>query len=217
MKAFKGYNEVQVNKFGEKLKLGGHICKVLEAKIETFTSKKDGKDYEQLIIKFDIEAPDEQAGFYANKFAEDAKKDALNAKWKGFHRISVPTDDSEDFIKSNFKAFTTSIEESNQGYKWNWEENTLIGKVFGGVFGYEEFVAQDGTTIPLTKIRYVRSTNKIEETPIPKVKMADKTLMEYEDYIEMRKNERKNNEDKNASNTSSFDSGNISDNDVLPF
>lgn len=217
MKAFKGYNEVQVNKFGEKLKLGGHICKVLEAKIETFTSKKDGKDYEQLIIKFDIEAPDEQAGFYANKFAEDAKKDALNAKWKGFHRISVPTDDSEDFIKSNFKAFTTSIEESNQGYKWNWEENTLIGKVFGGVFGYEEFVAQDGTTIPLTKIRYVRSTNKIEETPIPKVKMADKTLMEYEDYIEMRKNERKNNEDKNASNTSSFDSGNISDNDDLPF
>lgn len=217
MKAFKGYNEVQVNKFGEKLKLGGHICKVLEAKIETFTSKKDGKDYEQLIIKFDIEAPDEQAGFYANKFAEDAKKDALNAKWKGFHKISVPTDDSEDFIKSNFKAFTTSIEESNQGYKWNWEENTLIGKVFGGVFGYEEFVAQDGTTIPLTKIRYVRSTNKIEETPIPKVKMADKTLMEYEDYIEMRKNERKNNEDKNASNTSSFDSGNISDNDDLPF
>lgn len=217
MKAFKGYNEVQVNKFGEKLKLGGHICKVLEAKIETFTSKKDVKDYEQLIIKFDIEAPDEQAGFYANKFAEDAKKDALNAKWKGFHRISVPTDDSEDFIKSNFKAFTTSIEESNQGYKWNWEENTLIGKVFGGVFGYEEFVAQDGTTIPLTKIRYVRSTNKIEETPIPKVKMADKTLMEYEDYIEMRKNERKNNEDKNASNTSSFDSGNISDNDDLPF
>lgn len=217
MKAFKGYNEVQVNKFGEKLKLGGHICKVLEAKIETFTSKKDGKDYEQLIIKFDIEAPDEQAGFYANKFAEDAKKDALNAKWKGFHRISVPTDDSEDFIKSNFKAFTTSIEESNQGYKWNWEENTLIGKVFGGIFGYEEFVAQDGTTIPLTKIRYVRSTNKIEETPIPKVKMADKTLMEYEDYIEMRKNERKNNEDKNASNTSSFDSGNISDNDDLPF
>lgn len=217
MKAFKGYNEVQVNKFGEKLKLGGHICKVLEAKIETFTSKKDGKDYEQLIIKFDIEAPDEQAGFYANKFAEDAKKDALNAKWKGFHRISVPTDDSEDFIKSNFKAFTTSIEESNQGYKWNWEENTLIGKVFGGVFGYEEFVAQDGTTIPLTKIRYVRSTNKIEETPIPKVKMADKILMEYEDYIEMRKNERKNNEDKNASNTSSFDSGNISDNDDLPF
>lgn len=217
MKAFKGYNEVQVNKFGEKLKLGGHICKVLEAKIETFTSKKDGKDYDQLIIKFDIEAPDEQAGFYANKFAEDAKKDALNAKWKGFHRISVPTDDSEDFIKSNFKAFTTSIEESNQGYKWNWEENTLIGKVFGGVFGYEEFVAQDGTTIPLTKIRYARSTNKIEETPIPKVKMADKTLMEYEDYIEMRKNERKNNEDKNASNTSSFDSGNISDNDDLPF
>ena len=33
MRAFSGYDEVKVNNFGERLKLGGHICKVLEAKI----------------------------------------------------------------------------------------------------------------------------------------------------------------------------------------
>ena len=69
MKAFEGYDEVKVNNFGERLSLGGHICKVLEAKIEQLESKKDGKKYEQLVIKFDIEAPDEQAGFYADIIA----------------------------------------------------------------------------------------------------------------------------------------------------
>lgn len=214
MKAFAGYEEVKVNNFGEKLKLGGHVCKVLEAKIEELTSRKDGKKYEQLVIKFDIESPDEQAGFYAKKFTEDAEKDALNAKWKGYHRISVPTDESEDFIKSRFKGFTTSVEESNPGYKWNWEENTLVGKVFGGVFSFEEFVTQDGKTITMTKIRYVKSTDKINEVEVPKVKMADGSFMEYDDYVEMKKAERNNNE--NTNSTSTTDSGTMSGDD-LPF
>lgn len=215
MKAFAGYEEVQVNNFGERLKLGGHICKVLEAKIEQFTSNKDGKQYETLIIKFDIEAPDEQAGFYANKFSEDARKDALNAKWKGYHRISVPTDASEDFIKSNFKAFTTSVEESNPGYKWNWEENTLVGKTFGGIFGFEEFVTPDGKTITMTKIRFVRSTAKINEAGIPKVKLADKSLMEYDEYVAMKKAEREGGNNSVAS-TSTSQTGTLSQDD-LPF
>ena len=214
MKAFAGYDEVKVNNFPERLKLGGHICKVLEAKTEAFTSQKDGKTYEQLIIKFDIESPDEQAGFYANKFSEDASKDALNAKWKGFHRISVPTDSSEEFIKSRFKAFTTSVEESNPGYKWNWEENTLVGKVFGGVFAFEEFTNQEGKTITMSRIRYVKSTDKIFEVEIPKVKMANGTYMEYDEYVEMKKAERANSENSVANTTS--DAGTMSGDD-LPF
>lgn len=214
MKAFDGYDEVKVNNFGERLKLGGHICKVLEAKIEEFESKKDGKKYEQLIIKFDIESPDEQAGFYADKFADDAKKDALNAKWKGFHRISVPTNESEDFIKSTFKAFTTSVEESNPGYKWNWEENTLVGKIFGGVFGLEEFTLDDGRTLSMTRIRFVRSTEKVNEAGIPKVKLADKTLMDYEEYIAKKKAERAN---ENNGTVSNKDAGTLSSDDDLPF
>ena len=217
MKAFSGYEEVKVNNFGERLKLGGHICKVLDVKIEEIESKKDNKKFEMMVIKFDIEKPDEQAGFYANKFADDAQANALEAKWKGFHRISIPTDDSEDFIKSKFKAFTTSIEESNPGYKWNWEENTLIGKVFGGVFGFEEFVTQEGKTITMTKIRYVKSTDKIEEVAIPKVKLADNTLIEYTEYVAMKKAEREGTKNNSStSNTSEFETSSL-DTDDLPF
>ena len=77
MKKFSDYDEVKVNNFGERLKLGGHICKVLEAKVEEVESKNDGKKYEILVITFDIVEPDEQAGFYQRKFTEEAQKDAL--------------------------------------------------------------------------------------------------------------------------------------------
>ena len=154
----------ETNNFGdrEKLNLGGHICKVLEAKLEQITSKKDGKVYNLLNLKFDIEAPDEQAGFYQRKYVKDAEKDALNAKWKGIYKLSIPDNSSEDFIKKNWKTFLTSIEESNPGVKINgaagFDENILVGKVFGGIFGLEEFVLpSDGKVITFTRIRFPRS------------------------------------------------------------
>lgn len=65
IQGFSDYETTETNNFGdrERLKLGGHICKVLEAKVEQITSKKDGKVYNILNLKFDIESPDEQADF----------------------------------------------------------------------------------------------------------------------------------------------------------
>ena len=162
MQKFSDYDSTKVNNFEkrEKLELGGHICKIFEAKVEKFTTK-DNQEFEQLVLKIDIEEPDEQAGFYQRRFAEDAKADALNAKWKGYFRVSVPKDDSLDTIKSAFKTFTTSVEESNPGYKWDWEENTLVGKIFGGVFGLEEFMTPDGRTITFSRCRFARSVEKV--------------------------------------------------------
>ena len=62
--------------------------------------------------------------------------------------------------------------------------------MFGGVFGYEEFIAQDGRTITMTRCRFARGTEKVLEAKIPKVRLADKTYMDYEEYIEKKKEER---------------------------
>ena len=51
---------------------------------------------------------------------------------------------------------------------------------------------------------------------IPKVRMADKSLMNYEDYIEMKRKERQNNGNQGTTSTTTSSSGNLSDND-LPF
>lgn len=192
MQAFSGYDEAQTQEYGErreKLKLGGHICKILEVRTEAYTSK-DGKPFEMLVMKIDIEEPDEQAGFYTRRFKEEAEKDAMNAKWKGYYRLTVPTDSSEDYVKSKFKTFTTSIEKSNPGYKWNWQEATLVGKVFGGIFALKQIELTQGMNagkiVDYTELRFARSTEKVAEVEIPNVRLLDGTYMSYDDYLEMK-------------------------------
>lgn len=57
----------------------------------------------------------------------------------------------------------TSLEVSNPGFKWNWDENKLVGKLFGGIFGEEEYEKQDGSIGTTVKCRFVRSVDAIRE------------------------------------------------------
>lgn len=214
---FSEYEQTETNEFEqtEKLKLGGHICKILEVGIEEVISKKDGQKYNVLRLKFDIDDQDEQAGFYARKFADAAKQDALKAKWKGYYRLSIPTNESADFIKTNWKTFLTSIEKSNPGVKIDgtngFDENILLGKIFGGIFGLEEFTLPDGKTITFTRIRFARSVDSVKDAPIPKVRLLDGTYVEYEKYID------KKADDAEAEGKLLEESGTIADDDSLPF
>jgi hypothetical protein len=218
IQGFSDYETTETSGFAERerLKLGGHVCKILEVGTESITSKKDGRTFNVLKLKFDIEAPDEQAGFYQRKFVEDAKTDALNAKWKGYYRLTIPDNSSEDFVKKNWKTFLTSVEESNLGVKINgtagFDENILVGKVFGGIFGLEEFtLPTDGRTITFTRLRFPRSTKNISEAKIPSVRLLDGTYMDYEDY----KNSKKSNN--NETNNTATEQGVINTTDDLPF
>lgn len=218
IQGFSDYEKTEVKDFTEveKINLGGHYCKILEVGTEVITSKKDGSTFNILKIKFDIDEPDDQAGFYNRKFANDAKKDALKAKWKGNHRLTIPTNASPDFAKESWKGFLTSIEKSNPGVTINgstgFDENILVGKKFGGIFGLEELQLDDGKIITFSRIRFVRSTEKILEAQIPSVRLLDNTYMKYEEYLEKQQNE-KNMENNSKSNEFSS----ITSDDDLPF
>ena len=141
----------------------------------------------------------------------------MEAKWKGFYKITIPEDDSEDRVKSNFKTLTTSVEKSNPGYKWTWDEKTLIGKTFGGVFGLEEFeIPNDGKVITFCRCRFIRSTEKISEVGIPKVKLLDGSYKDYEEYIEEKK-QGNHGDSYEGPNESKAEESKIDDGDELPF
>lgn len=216
MKPFSGYEEVKANTFeaSEKLNLGGHTCRIISAETQNVTFNS-GKTCEQLIIKFDIYAPDEQAGFYERKYKIDAEKDALNAKWKGVFRQNLPTDDGTELdnkIKSIFKGIITSVEESNPGFKWAWDEKSLAGKLFGGVFGLREFQNPMGDIIAFTELRFFRSTKEIEKAAIPSVRLLDGSYLKYEDY-----EKRKASGETTTTNNGPFVDTASGDIDTLPF
>lgn len=152
MRKYENYDKVQAVFPGEyeSLQPGGYICKILKVVAEE-------KEYGTLLrISFDI-AEGLYKDFYKTQF-ERKKKYNPDAKWPGSYYQTV----NQDKL-SYFKGFITSIEESNPGFKWDWNEQKLVGKLFGGVFGEEEFVKSDGTIGTIVRCRFIRSVDTIRD------------------------------------------------------
>lgn len=151
MKKYNGYEQAEAfTGEYEKLEPGGYVCKILKVQAEE-------KDYGTLLrIAFDI-AEGEYEGYYKRQF-ERRKESNPDAKWPGMYYQTVRQDDLR-----YFKGFMTSVEASNSGFKWDWDERKLAGKLFGGLFGEEEFEGNDGNIHTSVKCRFVRSVDAIRE------------------------------------------------------
>ena len=66
-----------------------------------------------------------------------------------------------------------NIEESNPGYKWYWNETSLAGKQFGGVFREEQYLNNNNQARMSTKLWSVRPVEDIESVEVPEPKMLD--------------------------------------------
>jgi len=151
----------------EKLELGGQVCKIIGAKEET--SSKGNK---MLVVAFDI-AEGEQKDFFNRRF-EELKQFNADAKWPNgaIHRLML--EDTEGNCNKFFKGFITSVEASNKGYNFEtskYDEKTLKGKLFGGIFGREQYLGQMGEIKISTKLRFIRAADKAKGAEIPEDKL----------------------------------------------
>lgn len=153
MKQFKGYGRMEQYEY-EALPKGAYIIKLLSIKEE---SNKNGNGT-HLKIAFDI-AEGEYAGFYKRAFENDTREDK---KWPadGQLVISAPEDNSEQWIVDNFNKFMTAVEDSNEGYHWNWDENTLKNKIVGAKFCIEQS-EYDGKIYDHTRAKWFIAAEKV--------------------------------------------------------
>ena len=74
-------------------------------------------------------------GEYANRFHEvyddQIERFGSTAKYKGIFRLIPYNDDDEDWRKRAFQSNLWCVQESNPGYKWDWDEKKLKGKKVG--------------------------------------------------------------------------------------
>lgn len=154
MKKLNGYSAAEAYSDRERLPVGGYIIKILDVKFLT-------NDWgEQILLSFDIVEGD-QKDFYKRDYNAQAAEDK---KWKGAYRLRVPKDDGseqDNWTMRRFKTVITNFEESNPGYHWNWDEQTLKGKLIGALFNNKEyefngrhgFFTNCHSLIPVEKIR----------------------------------------------------------------
>lgn len=174
MRKYDGYEKAEAfTGEYETIEPGGYICKILQVKAED-------KDYGTLLrIAFDI-AEGERKGYYKRLY-ERRNESNPDAKWPGMYYQTVKEDDLK-----YFKGFITAIESSNPGFKWNWNEKELEGKLFGGVFGQEEYLNNKKEVKVSTKCVWVRSIeqirNGIEPPEIKRLKNKPSTVVDDNFY-----------------------------------
>lgn len=175
MEKVQGYDEAKaLTGEYEKLEAGGYICRIKNAKEETSRSGK-----KMLVIALDIDEG-EKKDFFKRKFDEDTKNEK---KWPvgAIYRQMLEGEKAAGYLK----GLITSLEASNEGFKWDWDEKKLANLKCGAIFGDEEYERLDGSIGISTKIKYIRSTKCIEEGnyKTPELKKLPQKGEAFEDFL----------------------------------
>lgn len=131
IKRYNGF-EAKISAGGEKLPVGGYICKILNPEVVDYSWGS------VLVLSIDVDQG-EYKGFYANQYKNNTNEDK---KWKGTLRINLPKDDGSEkdaWTKSAFNNFIGCIEEANPGFRWAWDETGLKNKLIGVAVREEEW------------------------------------------------------------------------------
>lgn len=157
----KNFDSVAASLVFEPLTLGGHVC-VIKGVEET--KSKTGKD--MLKIALDIAEGDPQAGYYADKFKADDRPDK---KWPCVTYVVL--EDKDGNASRQLAGFVTSVEESNPGFQFPWDNvGYLKGKKVGGVFGQEEYMNDKGEKKKATKLMWFCGADRAKDAKVPKLK-----------------------------------------------
>lgn len=192
MKAYKGYEAKKDygDGFG-RLPAGNYVGKIKSAKVEEYSWGTN------LVIAFDI-IEGEYEGYYQKQLD---LSESENKKWKGVCRLRVPNPDSQYFAseKKQFENAMYSIEESNKGYHWDWDESKLKGKVAGFRFRDKEFKNDFGEVVEFTECLNIVTADDVRNG---KAKLLKPKKLK---------------EDSPAPTTESFEIISSDDDDPLPF
>lgn len=161
IKRFNDYEQTKAYGSFEQLPKGGYVMQIKG--VETRTNQRG----EYLFISADIYEGDYMQFFtreYKNQQSEDKK-------WHCNYLLNIPADDGSEqdgWTKRRFKTFTEALEDSNEGYHFDWDEQKFKGMLIGGLFNEREYESQRGD------IR--RATNWAGVIAVDKIRSGDYTL-----------------------------------------
>lgn len=180
MRPFKDYDKTQAFAEYERLPKGGYILTVLAVKLDKWQS---GDEYLQLSC--DISEGD-YTSFFAKQYKDDTREDK---KWKCNYNLGIPKDDGSErdsWTKRRFKTVMNAFEDSNPGYRWEWNESTLKGKKIGGLFNIRQWEKSDGSIGETTNLAQLTTIENIQNGSykLPKDKLVETTdTTETDDFV----------------------------------
>lgn len=156
------------------LPIGAYECVIKDARINH--NEQSGKD--TFKVSIDI-ASGEYKDYFQKMYEADTR---IDRKWNN-NAIRYLAYEGDNV--AYFKGFIKTIENSNVGYTWDWDETKLKGKKVCGVFQYEEYEKQDGTKGVKVRLSKFRSLDKMKDIEVSdSVKLLNGSYMTIDDYNE---------------------------------
>ena len=176
MEIIKDFDKVEAKGMDDfkPLPIGAYECTIVIAR----ENKNEESGKTTFKVGVDI-ARGEYKDYFKKMYDNDSR---IDKKWNN-NAVRYLAFEGENV--AYFKGFLTCVENSNPGYKWNWDEKTLINKKICGVFQYEEYERQDGTKGVKVRLSKFRSLDKIKEIEVSdNVKLLNGSYMSIDDYNE---------------------------------
>lgn len=167
-----GYDDAQAFGEFETLPAGGYVCIIKKVLAE---KTQNGKEYLKLAIDI-LEG--EFKDFFQRKFDGDMREDK---KWSGVWTVFTEGY-NPGTTNPKFKGLITSVEASNTGFKFDFDETKLAGKKVGIVFREEDFEGFDGQVHTSVKPFFAVSTEKAKDAAVPAPKKIAPKGESFEDF-----------------------------------
>lgn len=154
IKRFGDYDKIQAYGDFERLPKGGYVLIIKNVE----TCKNSVGEYLKI-------AADIYEGEYMQFFAKEYKaQQSEDKKWHCNYLLNIPKDDGSErdgWTKRSFKTFTEALEESNEGYHFDWDDQKFKGLLIGGLFNEREYESNSGQIRTATNWASVCSVEKI--------------------------------------------------------
>ena len=166
MKPISNYENVQAATGDfNRLPAGGYICRITLADDVPLDANTGKGDY--LKIEFDV-----ASGEYKDYFEKQYERFA--SFWGGSFIRSY-----KETAAGMFKHFINCVEESNAGYKWAWDEKSLVHKYVGVVLGEEEYRKNNGEIGVKLVVKDIKTTEQIlkGDFKVPAIKKLAENIL----------------------------------------
>jgi len=168
------------------LPAGAYVGKVLGAKVEN--QLIGGVERSRLILQLDVAEGDHTDHFV--KAYTAAQGGSYPARFRGVLRITIPQkgDQYEAMNKRILQGVAWALEDSNPGYKWDFDETKLKGLKVGFSVREADFLMEDMqgirlcNTTEICKLESVREVKAGTVKPVKKRELKEAQRQKWQAY-----------------------------------
>ena len=162
------YDKSKRRKTFSQLPKGAYVVKIMNAREDRWPSGDTC-----VKIAFDI-AEGDYAGFYQKIYDGNQNEDK---KWPldAVFTLNIPTDNSKDYVWTNWNTFFSDLEDSNAGFVFSGDLKPLKNKIIGGLFRIRQS-EYNGNVYDHTELYWTRPADDVRSGnfgKLPKDKLVD--------------------------------------------